>query len=82
VSEAQWIDLQRARIVGILDPEKDCVRGFYQLDKTTLDRIEHHGVRSSADFGGLLVIWCIETFARPLLLGFLGWYASPVISST
>ncbi len=53
VEPAQWTAL-RARLVGLIDPERDSLR-FYRLGADGRRRVEHVGARPAPDLDGPLV---------------------------
>jgi CRISPR-associated protein Cas2 len=53
VEPAQWTAL-RARLVGLIDPERDSLR-FYRLGAEGRRRVEHVGAKTVPDLDGPLV---------------------------
>ncbi len=54
VDPAQWTQL-RAKLLSEYEKDKDSLR-FYMLGSNWKRRVEHHGVKPSTDFQGLLVV--------------------------
>jgi CRISPR-associated protein Cas2 len=53
VEPGQWATL-RARLVGLIDPERDSLR-FYRLGADGKRRVEHVGTKPALDLDGPLV---------------------------
>lgn len=51
---AQWTAL-RARLVGLIDPERDSLR-FYMLGREWRRRVEHVGAKPATDMDGPLIV--------------------------
>lgn len=54
VGDAEWV-LLRHRLLTEIDPKADSLR-LYFLDKTAMERLEHHGVRKPRDLSEPLVL--------------------------
>jgi CRISPR-associated protein Cas2 len=54
VDPAQWT-LLRARLEGIIDPERDSLR-YYYLGANWRRRVEHFGAKPATDLGGTLIV--------------------------
>ncbi|HEY1685427.1 MAG TPA: CRISPR-associated endonuclease Cas2 [Tepidisphaeraceae bacterium] len=54
VGDKEWVVL-KDRLLKEIDPKQDSLR-FYFLDKTAVERLEHHGVKEPRDLSEPLVI--------------------------